>query len=145
MADFSNAAPSGVAGSPISAGVTARAGRWVNVAAAGVSIALIGGVGVWGYKLLMRDVTGVPVVRAMAGDMRVAPEDPGGEIATHTGLSVNSVPALGGAAEPEDRLVLAPGTANLQAEDMDVEPMLTTERTPAAEAASAMPSATMRA
>lgn len=112
MADFT-AGPNGS-----DAGIVA--GKYVNVAAAAVSIALIGGVGVWGYKLLMRDVTGVPVVRAVEGVMRVAPETPGGEIAAHIGLSVNSVPAIGGAAEPEDRLVLAPSNASLQAEDMDV-------------------------
>lgn len=117
-----------------SGGAGSQAGKYVNVAAAAVSIALIGGVGVWGYKLLMRDVTGVPVVRAMEGDMRVAPENPGGEIASHVGLSVNSVPAIGGAAEPEDRLVLAPGTANLQAEDMAVAPAMAEDLTTAAEA-----------
>lgn len=108
---------------PNGSGLGIHAGKYVNVAAAAVSVALIGGVGVWGYKLLMRDVTGVPVVRAMQGEMRVAPETPGGEIASHVGLSVNSVPAIGGAAEPEDRLVLAPSNASLQAEDLDVAPM----------------------
>lgn len=96
--------------------------RFVNFAAAAVSVCLIGGVGVWGYKLLMRDVTGVPVVRAMQGELRITPDNPGGEIAAHTGLSVNSVPALGGAAEPEDRLVLAPVQPAMEAEDMEVSP-----------------------
>lgn len=94
----------------------------VNIAAAAVSVALIAGVGVWGYRLLVRDVTGVPVVRAMEGTMRVAPDNPGGEIANHLGLSVNAVPAEGGAAQPQDRLVLAPSNVHLQAEDMDVVP-----------------------
>lgn len=123
MADFTR----GPSGSNVALQAALGAGQFVNVAAAVVSIALIGGVGVWGYKLLMRDVTGVPVVQAMAGDMRVAPENPGGEIASHVGLSVNSVPALGGAAEPEDRLILAPSTANLQAEDMEVAPTVDAE------------------
>lgn len=98
------------------------AGTFVNLIAGAVSLALICGVGVWGYKLLVRDVTGVPVVRALAGDMRVAPENPGGEIAAHVGLSVNDVPAIGGAAEPEDRLILAPNTSSLMAEDMEAAP-----------------------
>jgi len=110
MANFTSAPNGSGAGIP--------AGKFVNITAAAVSVALIGGVGVWGYKLLMRDVTGVPVVRALAGEMRIAPENPGGEIATHLGLSVNSVSADGGAAEPEDRLVLAPSTVDLQADDM---------------------------
>lgn len=116
MADFATGPNAGGAG--------IHAGKYVNIAAAAISVALISGVGVWGYKLLMRDVTGIPVVRAMEGDMRVAPENPGGEIAAHVGLSVNSVPGDGGAAEPEDRLILAPSQVNLQAEDMDVAPVL---------------------
>lgn len=112
MADFT--------GVPDGSGAGIPAGKFVNIAAAAVSIALVGGVGVWGYKLLMRDVTGVPVVRALGGEMRISPENPGGEIASHVGLSVNSVLAEGGAAAPEDSLVLAPSTVNLQADDMFV-------------------------
>jgi hypothetical protein len=116
MASFT-AGPNGSgAGIP----TTFQAGKYINVAAAAISVALIGGVGIWGYKLLMRDVTGVPVVRALVGEMRVSPENPGGVIATHIGLSVNSVPALGGAAQPEDRLILAPSNVSLQAEDLEV-------------------------
>lgn len=110
------------ASNPQGAGAGIPAGKYVNLVAAVVSVALIGGVGVWGYKLLMRDVTGVPVVKALEGEMRVAPENPGGEIAAHVGLSVNAVPADGGAAEPEDRLILAPSNTSLQAEDLDVAP-----------------------
>ena len=33
------------------------AGKMINVAGAVVSLALIAGIGVWGYKLIMRDVT----------------------------------------------------------------------------------------
>lgn len=107
---------------PNGSGSGIPAGKLVNIAAAVMSVGLVLGVGVWGYKLLMRDVTGVPVVRAMEGEMRVAPEVPGGEIAVHTGLSVNNVPALGGAAAPEDRLVLAPMQPALEAEDLEVTP-----------------------
>ena len=115
------------------------AGKYVNIAAAALSVALVVGVGVWGYKLLVRDVTGVPVVRAITGDMRVAPENPGGVISAHTGLSVNSVSALGGAAQPEDRLVLAPVQPALQAEDMAVTP--TAPRDRLAEAGERVPQA----
>ena len=41
-------------------------------------LALVVGIGVWGYKLLVRDVSGVPVVRAVEGPMRIQPENPGG-------------------------------------------------------------------
>lgn len=83
-------------------------GNLASWAGAVVSLGLIIGAGVWGYKLLVRDVTGVPVVRAIEGPMREQPIDPGGQQAAHQGLSVNSVAAEGTAAAPSDRLVLAP-------------------------------------
>ncbi len=52
----------------------------VNLSGGLVSIALLIGVGVWGYKTLSRDVSEVPVVRAATDPMRVAPEDPGGRL-----------------------------------------------------------------
>lgn len=99
-----------------------RANVFVNYAGAALSLALILGIGFWGYKLIMRDVSGIPVVRAMEGDMRVLPDNPGGDVAPHTGLSVNEVAAVGEAGGPEDRLVLAPRTAGLAQEDLDVQP-----------------------
>ena len=74
----------------------------INMAGAMMSLALMVGVGVWGYKLLSRDVTGVPVVRAVEGPMRVQPADPGGEPADHQGLAVNDVAARGSAAAPAE-------------------------------------------
>ncbi len=82
------------------------------------SIGLIAGIAVWGYKLSVRDVTGIPVVRALEGPMRVAPEDPGGRLAAHQGLAVNAVAAEGEAAPPPDRLVLAPRPIDLADEDV---------------------------
>ncbi len=102
--------------------LTRKAGVFANYAGAAVSLGLMAGIGVWGYQLIMRDVTGIPVVRAMEGAMRVAPENPGGEVALHTGLSVNAVAAEGEAAAPEDRLVLAPATTQLAEEDLRVQP-----------------------
>lgn len=91
-----------------------------NIAGAVVSLALIAGVGVWGYKLMMRDVSGIPVVRAIQGDMRVRPEEPGGQLAMNQGLSVNSVAADGGAQAPADRFVLAPRPIKLTEEDTPI-------------------------
>ena len=68
--------------------------KLTNLTGAVVSLALIVGVGVWGYKLLVRDVSGIPIVRAAAGDMRVRPENPGGQLAQHQGLSVNTITAI---------------------------------------------------
>lgn len=88
-----------------------------NTAGAVVSLALIVGIGIWGYKLLMRDVSGIPVVRAATSEMRIRPEEPGGELAQHQGLSVNAVAAEGGTAKPADRLILAPKPIDLTEED----------------------------
>ncbi len=91
----------------------------VHLAGGVVSLGLIVGIGLWGGKIILRDVTGVPVVRAMSdGPMRVAPETPGGEVALHAGLTVNDVAAAGEAAPPEDRLVLAPQATDIAAEDL---------------------------
>lgn len=100
-----------------------QSGSLVNYAGAAVSLALVVGVSVWGYQLIMRDVSGIPVVRSIEGAMRVAPQAPGGEIATHAGLSVNDVAGIGEAAGPSDSLLLAPATAGLSEEDLRVEPL----------------------
>ncbi len=88
-----------------------------NLAGAAVSLALVVGIGIWGYKLVMRDVSGIPVVRAAAGEMRVRPENPGGDQAEHQGLSVNVIAAQGTAGQPADQLRLAPRPVDLTEED----------------------------
>jgi hypothetical protein len=112
---------------PVGARAAERAGAVVRLAGAAVSVALCVGVAVWGYRLFVRDVTGIPVVQAMQGPMREAPANPGGQIALHTGLAVNAVAALGEAAPPEDTLMLAPSTAGLAPEDMEVQALAETE------------------
>ncbi len=89
-----------------------------NIAGAVTSLALVVGVGVWGYQTLARDVSGIPVVRATGTPMRIAPENPGGTLADHQGLAVNGVAGSGLAAGPADRLVLAPRPAGLSEEDV---------------------------
>jgi hypothetical protein len=93
-------------------------GKIVNGAGALTSVALILGLAVWGYKLAVRDVTGIPVIQALEGPARVAPDNPGGQLAEHTGLAVNTVAAVGSAAAPADRLVLAPRETELTDEDL---------------------------
>ncbi|MES0824102.1 SPOR domain-containing protein [Ruegeria sp. SCP11] len=100
--------------------------RIVNAMGAVASLALVAGIGVWGYKLVMRDVSGVPVVRAIEGPMRIQPENPGGTPADHQGLAVNAVAAVGTAAPPADRLILAPRPVSLTDEDTPVEPLKAT-------------------
>ena len=92
-------------------------GNAVTVAGAVMSLAFMTGVGIWGYKLMVRDVSGVPVVRAVEGPMRVQPDNPGGRPADHQGLAVNAVAAQGEAAPTPDRLVLAPKPVSLRDED----------------------------
>ncbi|MGK7653052.1 SPOR domain-containing protein [Roseovarius sp. B08] len=91
--------------------------KLTNMAGAAISLALVIGIGVWGYKILVRDVSGVPVVRAAEGPMRIQPENPGGSTAENQGLAVNDVAADGSAAQPADRLVLAPEPLALSLED----------------------------
>lgn len=99
----------------------------VNYAGAVVSLALVIGVSIWGYQLVMRDVSGIPVVRAAEGAMRVAPQNAGGEIADHAGLAVNEVAGQGEAAGPVDSLLLAPQTQALAEEDLTVQPLAEAE------------------
>ncbi len=96
-------------------------GTLVNVAGGVVSLALIAGIGLWGYKLMVRDVSGIPVVRAADGDMRIRPEDPGGESARHQGLAVNAVAAEGGAQSAPDTVTLAPQPVILTDEDVPLD------------------------
>ncbi len=90
----------------------------VNIAAAACSVGLVVGMAVWGYQLAMRDVNGIPVMRALADPMRTAPVDPGGNEALHQGLSVNAVAAFGTAAPLPDQVILAPNAVELIDEDV---------------------------
>ncbi|MGR3434256.1 MAG: SPOR domain-containing protein [Shimia sp.] len=111
-----------------------------------VSLALIAGVGVWGYQMLARDVSGVPVVQALDGPMRMQPPAPGGRQASNQGLAVNAVAATGTSAAPGDRLVLAPGPEALATEDTPARVLAVrpSER-PAQPAAPSTPAATVGA
>jgi hypothetical protein len=95
-----------------------RVGTIVNWAGAVVSLGLVVGMGVWAYQLTMRDVSGVPVIRALEGPMRVPPEDPGGTQAAHQGLAVNRIAEGEEAAPVPDRLVLAPPPVDLEAVEL---------------------------
>jgi len=100
--------PAGSAG-----GGAGSLGQVLHGAGALLSIALIAGLGAWGYQLAMRDVTGVPVVRALEGPMRIQPDDPGGVAAAHQGLAVNAVAAEGQAEGPVPQVTLAPAPVGL--------------------------------
>ncbi len=95
-----------------------------NWAGAVLSLVLVAGLAYWGYQLLVRDVTGVPVVRALEGPMRIAPEDPGGDRAAYQGLAVNAIAAEGVAEEPAERVVLAPPEPEFTEEDLPMAALL---------------------
>jgi len=102
------------------------ASQW---AGALMSIALIIGLILWGYQLIVRDIRGVPVIPALEGEARMVPDDPGGQLATHQGLSVNSVTAEGEASLPAETMVLAPDPVALAGEDVamgELEPLAAT-------------------
>jgi len=94
-----------------------RVTEWLNWAGALLSLVLILGLAAWGWQLMKRDVSGVPVVRALEGPMRVAPEDPGGRLADHQGLAVNRIAAEGTAEPPVETIVLARAPLSLTDED----------------------------
>lgn len=91
--------------------------RLTGALGAVTSAALVMGLGFWTYDLAMRDLTAVPVVRALEGPARMAPEEPGGEVAEHQGLAVNAIQAAEDESAPE-RLVLAPSAAPLAEDDL---------------------------
>lgn len=94
-----------------------RVSRLTHYLGALVSVGLIVILAVWGFKLVVRDVSGVPVIRAIQGEARTAPENPGGELTNHTGLSVNAV-AGGNDVSAADRVALAPSTTGLGEADV---------------------------
>lgn len=100
---------------PQHVGAVANFTNWMGAL---TSIGLVLGLCVWGYKLTIRDVSEVPVIRAMAGPLRIQPADPGGETKAHQGLAVNSVQSDGAVEEPANRVVLAPEPVRLSDEDV---------------------------
>ena len=98
--------------------------RFTSFSGALVSIALLVGIGQWGYEIVMRDVSGVPVVRALNGPMRDTPAEPGGREAAHQGLSVNRIAAQGATAEPPEQVIIAPPPLDLTVDDVPRAPQV---------------------
>ena len=80
----------------------------VNWAGAVTSLALTAGMATWAVDLTFRDVSAVPVIRAIEGPMRVAPENPGGATAPYQGLALSDITSGGAAAAAPDQIALAP-------------------------------------
>ncbi|MEM8822130.1 MAG: SPOR domain-containing protein [Pseudomonadota bacterium] len=87
----------------------------VNWAGALTSLGLVGGMAVWTASMTFRDVSEVPVVRAIEGPMRIAPENPGGQVAPFQGMALSDITSGGPAAPAPDQIVLAPPPVELEA------------------------------
>lgn len=112
--------------------VGARVGRLTHYLGAVISVGLMVMLAVWGYKLVVRDVSGVPVIRAIEGEARTAPDNPGGELVARTGLAVNSV-AAGTDARPANQVAIAPDATGLGDEDVAMGDLGATARQPSRE------------
>ncbi|MEM9798179.1 MAG: SPOR domain-containing protein [Pseudomonadota bacterium] len=89
--------------------------NWAGVV---TSLGLTAALGVWTFDLTMRDVSDVPVIRALEGPMRVAPEDPGGVVAPFQGMALSDITSGGAAAPAPEAIVLAPPPVDLDAPSM---------------------------
>lgn len=97
--------------------LTKRLARLTHYLGALASVALMIGLMVWGWQLISRDVSGVPVIHALQGEARTTPEDPGGELTSYTGYAVNDV-AEGADPAPIDQVAIAPAVAGLTEDDV---------------------------
>lgn len=90
-----------------------------RAAGAALFLTLATGMAIWAYQLGTRDATEVPIIRAMEEPARVRPEDPGGVVAAHQGLEVNSVLAGQPAPVPDaaDPAAIVRPEVTLQPED----------------------------
>lgn len=109
--------------------VLGRVARLTHYLGAIMSVGLMGGLAVWGYQLVVRDVSGVPVIRAVEGEARIAPDEPGGELTDRTGLAVNDV-AAGTAPAPVQQVAIAPATTALDGQDVAMGQLGATAQTP---------------
>ena len=97
--------------------LTTRLARLTHYLGALASVALMIGLMVWGWQLISRDVTGIPVIHALVGEARSTPEDPGGELTSYTGYAVNNV-AEGVESVPVDQVAVVSSEALLTEEDV---------------------------
>ncbi|QBX35587.1 SPOR domain-containing protein [Paracoccus liaowanqingii] len=108
----------GTAPAPTDAdGLSARLARVTHYVGAVASVALMVGLLAWGWQMVSRDVSGVPIIRAIEGEARTTAENPGGQLTNHTGLAVNSV-AGGQAMTPAQEVAIAPAPVDLSEDDV---------------------------
>ncbi|MDP0925830.1 SPOR domain-containing protein [Paracoccus onubensis] len=97
--------------------LTTRLARLTHYLGALASVALMIGLMVWGWQLISRDVSGIPVIHALGGEARSTPEDPGGELTNYTGYAVNNV-AEGADTVPVDQVAVVSSEIALADEDV---------------------------
>ncbi len=109
-------------------------GPWLTVLGAAASLALVVGVSVWTFKLGQRDAREVPIVAALEGPARVAPDDAGGMQVAHQGHSVNTVLEGRGVEQVASSVTIAPRDNDLTLEDAPASELtaLLASRTPRA-------------
>ncbi|WP_410217454.1 SPOR domain-containing protein [Paracoccus sp. (in: a-proteobacteria)] len=110
-------------------GLPARLARLTHYMGAVASVGLMVGLMTWGWQLVSRDVSGVPIIRAIEGEARTTPDNPGGQLTSHTGLAVNSV-AGGEAATPAQQVAIAPAPIDLSDDDVAMGQLGATAREP---------------
>lgn len=88
-------------------------------AGAVLALAALSALVVWGYRLSARDPSDVPVIRRMAGEARIAPEEPQGAVFPYAEREVYD--AVAGPA-PRGEAALAPPPERLAAEDVPAAP-----------------------
>ncbi|MBU2956454.1 SPOR domain-containing protein [Paracoccus sp. 1_MG-2023] len=111
-------------------GIGTRVARLTHYVGAVASVGLMIGLMAWGWELVSRDVSGVPVIRAIQGESRTTPENPGGQLTNHTGLAVNSV-AAGEQAGAPSQVAIAPAATDLAEDDVAMGQLGATAREPA--------------
>jgi hypothetical protein len=97
-----------------------RMSKMVHWAGAACSAVFLIGAVFWAYELAVRDVRGIPVVRAAEGPLRIAPEIPGGKVSANQGLAVNAIAANGATEELPNEVILAPAPLVLAQEDISL-------------------------
>ncbi|WP_265499214.1 SPOR domain-containing protein [Paracoccus beibuensis] len=109
--------------------LSARLARLTHYIGAVASVALMVVLLAWGWQLVSRDVSAVPVIRAVEGEARTTPENPGGQLTNHTGLAINTV-AGGKEAAPVDQVAIAPPAVGLAEDDVAMGELGATVREP---------------
>lgn len=129
QAGWNGQAEAGQAGPAGTGGLSVRLARVTHYMGAVASVGLMVGLMAWGWQLVSRDVSGVPVIRAVEGEARTTADNPGGQLTNHTGLAVNSV-AGGEVLVPTQEVAIAPAPVDLSADDVAMGQLGATAREP---------------